>query len=106
MVLFLSVAGSIFQNIAIHKISQVLIEAPISQITQLIAGTKSPSYLALSGEDQALVIPEITDSMQKIWVFFTAAAGLSFILSLPLAVSSTCGRRWLDTNMLFIDKEA
>ncbi|CAH0023308.1 unnamed protein product [Clonostachys rhizophaga] len=84
MVLFLAIAGSLFQNIALDKIMRVLPNTAASEIVQLMAGTKSPAYLRLSPEEQSLVVPEITASMKIIWVFFTVAAAISFLLSLPL----------------------
>ncbi|VUC26381.1 unnamed protein product [Clonostachys rosea] len=84
MVFFLAIAGSLFQNIALAKIMSVLPDTPASEIVQLMAGAKSPAYLRLSPEEQSLVVPEVTASMKNIWVFFTAAAATSFLLSLPL----------------------
>ncbi|CAH0051260.1 unnamed protein product, partial [Clonostachys solani] len=86
MVLFLAIAGSLFQNIALEKIMRVLPDTAASEIVQLMAGTKSPAYLRLSPEEQSLVVPEVTASMKIIWVFFTVAAAISFLLSLPLTV--------------------
>ncbi|KAK7228106.1 hypothetical protein V2G26_000276 [Clonostachys chloroleuca] len=84
MVLFLAIAGSLFQNIALEKIMRALPNTAASEIVHLMAGTKSPAYLRLSREEQSLVVPEITASMKNIWVFFTVAAAISFLLSLPL----------------------
>ncbi|CAG9953673.1 unnamed protein product, partial [Clonostachys rosea f. rosea IK726] len=84
MVLFLAIAGSLFQNIALEKIMRVLPNTAASEIVQLMAGTKSPAYLRLSLEEQSLVVPEVTASMKGIWIFFTVAAAISFLLSLPL----------------------
>jgi hypothetical protein len=86
MVLFLAIAGPLFQNIALEKIMRVLPNTAASEIVQLMAGTKSPAYLRLSLEEQSLVVPEVTASMKTIWIFFTVAAAISFLLSLPLLV--------------------
>lgn len=87
MVLFLALCGSVFQNIAIQKIQTVLPGALPTEISQLVAGTSSSAFQALNDTDRALVIPQITDALKNIWLLFTAAAALSFLLSLPLVVN-------------------
>ena len=88
MILFLSVCGSTFQNTAVRRIAAVLPDACDAQITQLVAGTSSAAYGALSETEQQLVIPEVTGSMSVVWIMYAVAAGLSFLCSIPLHVST------------------
>lgn len=87
MVLFLAISGSIFQNTGVVKLASALPAATEGEIAQLMAGTSSAAYKALDKEQQAAVISEIVKSLQSVWILFTAAAALSFVLSVPLAVS-------------------
>ena len=86
--LFLSTCGSMFQNTAVRRIAAVLPGASEAQITQLVAGTSSAAYRALSEGERRLVIPEVTGAMRVVWIMYAAAAGLSFLCSVPLYVSS------------------
>lgn len=88
MVIFLSVASSIYQNLSLQKIGQVLPGLSASEITNLIAGTSSRSYQVLTDEVKELVIPQIMDAMRNVWLFFLVAATLSFLVSPFLGVSS------------------
>jgi hypothetical protein len=88
MVVFLSICGSLFHNIAVDKVGTVLPYASEADIGNLIAGTSSVEYQALSESDKALVMPEIASAMKSVWALFIAAAALSFVCSLPLIVSS------------------
>lgn len=87
MVLFLAICGSVFQNTAIQKISSVLPGVSPADMSQLVAGTSSSVYQALSATERGAVVAHIADAMGNVWILFTAAAGLSFLLSLPLVVS-------------------
>lgn len=55
----------------------------------LIVGTSSAAFQQLSEADKALVIEEVTDAMGSVWLLFTCAAALSFVLSIPLAVRTS-----------------
>lgn len=77
-----------FQKTAVRRISTVLPGADEAQITQLVAGTSSAAYRTLSEPEQRLIIPEVTGAMKVVWIMYAAAAGLSFLCSLPLYVSS------------------
>lgn len=58
-----------------------------ADITDLIIGTSSRTYKALSEEKKELVTPQITEAMSYIWLFFLVATALSFLLAPPLGVS-------------------
>lgn len=87
MVLFLAISGSLFHNIAVDKVGEALPDVSEMEIGNLIAGSSSKAFQALSETEQALIIPEIASAMKTIWAFFLAAAALSVVCSLPLLVS-------------------
>ncbi|KAK7995532.1 hypothetical protein PG990_014305 [Apiospora arundinis] len=81
-VVFLAVSGNIFFNTAMRAIHGVLpADTPSSFVADLIAGTSSPAFRSLSAEAGARVVDAITDSMRNVWIFYLAAASLSFVLS-------------------------
>ncbi|KAB8209760.1 major facilitator superfamily domain-containing protein [Aspergillus parasiticus] len=84
MVIFLAMAGSIYQNLALQKVAQAMPALSAANITNLVAGTSSRTYQALSGEERDLVTPQITDAMRNIWLFFLVAGIVSFVLTLGL----------------------
>lgn len=87
MVTFLAIAGNIYQNISIQKISLVLPTASASEALDLTTGTSSAAYKLLSDLEQEAVIPQIMAAMSNVWLFFMVAAALSFVLSFVLLVS-------------------
>lgn len=87
MVLFLAISGSLFHNVAVDKVGRALPDISSTELGNLIAGTSSSAFQALSEADKALVIPEIASAMKSIWAFFMAAAALSVVCSIPLLVS-------------------
>lgn len=87
MVLFLAIAGSLYQNIAVHRIASVLPQIPTGDIAQLIAGATSAAYKRLTLGEQEATIPAIVSSLKNVWILFTVAAGVSFVLAVPLVVS-------------------
>lgn len=86
MVLFLAISGSLFHNIAVHKVGKALPGVSHDEIGNLIAGTSSSVFQALSDEEKVLVIPQIASAMKGIWAFFLAAATLSLVCSFSLVV--------------------
>ncbi|EAT86503.2 hypothetical protein SNOG_06672 [Parastagonospora nodorum SN15] len=84
MVLFLAISGSLFHNVAVDKVGKALPEVSTAEIGNLIAGSSSSAFQALSNAEKALVIPEIASAMTRIWAFFLAAATLSVVCSVPL----------------------
>ena len=87
MVLFLAISGNLFHNVAVDKVGKSLPDVSPMEIGNLIAGSSSKAFQALSDEEKALVIPEIASAMTSIWAFFLAAAALSVVCSVPLLVS-------------------
>lgn len=87
MVLFLAISGSLFHNVAVDKVGRALPDVSPAEIGNLIAGSSSRAFQALTDAEKALVIPEISSAMTSIWAFFLAAAALSVVCSVPLLVS-------------------
>ena len=88
MVLFLSISGTLYQNIAIRKVGEALVSTSDVWTIDLIAGTHSQAYQSLSENTKAILIPEVTDAMRSVWFLFVTGAAVSFFLSLFLSVSS------------------
>jgi hypothetical protein len=86
MVLFLAISGSLFLNVAVDKAGKFLPEVTTAEIGNLIAGSSSMAFQALSDAEKALIIPEIASAMTSVWAFFLAAAALCVVCSIPLLV--------------------
>ncbi|KAK2673815.1 MFS transporter superfamily [Fusarium oxysporum f. sp. vasinfectum] len=93
MVLFLAISGSLFHNVAVDKVGNALPTASDTDIGNLIAGTSSAVFKALSEDEKAVVIPEIASAMKSIWAFFMAAAALSFVCACPLVKAKLGGKK-------------
>ncbi|CVK91301.1 probable DHA14-like major facilitator; ABC transporter [Fusarium mangiferae] len=93
MVLFLAISGSLFHNVAVDKVGNALPTASEAEIGNLIAGTSSAVFKALSEDEKAVVIPEIASAMKSIWAFFMAAAALSFVCACPLVKANLGGEK-------------
>jgi hypothetical protein len=72
MVIFLAVVNCVYHNLAMRKVSQVLPEMDAAEIKDLIAGTSSRTYKALSEDIKGRVTPQITDAMSYVWLFFSS----------------------------------
>lgn len=99
MTVFLAISGTLYQNYSLMKIAPALPNASPAEIANLIAGTSSQTYKNLSAEAKALVIPQITDAMRNIWLFFLVGAALSFVLSGFLGVSGGARRAYRITSV-------
>lgn len=87
MVLMLSLGGCVFQNIAMKEIGKALPQLPTDQVPKLIAGTSSDAFQSLSAPEKHVVVLSITSAIRCVWLLFAIAAAISFVFSLPLAVS-------------------
>lgn len=87
MVLFLAISGAVFQNTAITKVSKVLPDASSAEISILVAGTSNSVFKSLPEATKALILPQITEAMRGVWIFYLTAASLSFVASLAIGVS-------------------
>lgn len=86
MVIFLAMAGTIYQNLALQKVGKALPNLHAADITSLVAGTSSQTYKELSRRERDLVTPAVTDAMSNVWLFFLVAGALSFVLTPFLGV--------------------
>jgi hypothetical protein len=50
MVLFLAISGTLFHNAAVDKVGKILLNVESSEVGDLIAGSSSKAFQALSNE--------------------------------------------------------
>ncbi len=79
-------AGTLYQNITIVKITPILAGAPTSDVVEVIAGTSNPVFQALPPNTREKVAVEIVSAMSTVWALLIAGMALSFILSFFLGV--------------------
>ncbi|KAJ4304911.1 hypothetical protein N0V90_000439 [Kalmusia sp. IMI 367209] len=84
-IVILSVAGTIFQNIGSDEISNILPDAPPTDIIQLTAGTHSAVFKSLSPSVQLQVVEQVTLAIRNVFLVMVAASALAFIVSLFLS---------------------
>jgi hypothetical protein len=87
MVIFLALAGTIYQNLALQKVGKALPNLDATEITSLVAGTSSQTYKALSQAEKDMLAPAVTSAVSNVWLFFLVAGALSFVLTPFLGVS-------------------
>ncbi|RGP77980.1 major facilitator superfamily transporter [Fusarium longipes] len=91
MVLFLSLCGNIFQNMAVQEVGNALQHLSEDQVLELIAGTSSRAFQSLSAYERSLVVVSITSALRHVWTLFLVAGAVSFVFSLPLVlIHSDC----------------
>lgn len=88
-ILILSIGGTIFQNIATERISQIIPNAPADDIVQLTTGTHSAIFKSLSSEVQGQVIEQVTLAIRNVFFVMVAGSALAFISSLFLSRRKT-----------------
>lgn len=86
-ILILSLAGTIFQNIASERISQILPNMPADDIVQLTAGTHSAVFKSLSLEVQFQIVEQVTLAIRNVFFIMVVGSALAFVGSLFLSVS-------------------
>lgn len=89
IVVFLAVAGTIFQNIAIKNVRNALPGVSGSDAVLITVGTSNPVFERLTTNDRSRAITEIVSAMSNVWALLMAGMALSFILSLFLSVGYT-----------------
>jgi len=89
----LSVAGSLFQNLASKELVKLVPGAPFEDILQLTTGRNSPLFKALNPGLQIKVIEQITVAIRNPFAIVVAGSSLALISSLFLSVSF---RAWFD----------
>lgn len=86
-IVILSVAGSLYQNIGIDKISQIIPDATREQIMQLTSGRYSSIFQTLSVDARDQVVQEVTLAIRHGFLILVAGSALAFISSFFLSVS-------------------
>lgn len=81
---FLSIAGSLYENIGVQKLSTILPDYTRSQLLQLTTGTRSSFYEGLSPEVQTKVSDLLTGAIANCFAIILAGSVLTFITSLFL----------------------
>ena len=89
IVVFLAMAGTIFQNIAVKNVRRALPGASESDAVLITVGTSNPVFERLAANDRTRAIAEIVSAMSNVWALLMAGMALSFILSLFLSVGYT-----------------
>jgi hypothetical protein len=84
MTIGLTVANSIFLNLAQKYIQDVLPNADPNQIKAAISGTGSAFIGSLSPENQARVIHAIISAIGKPYMLLVVVSAIEFVLSLFL----------------------
>jgi MFS family permease len=84
IVLALTIAGSVFQNIAIHKLVVALAGQgyTLDQIKSAVAGTQSVILQQGSPEVRKLVLDALIKAMDQVFVMIIAAGALTIIVGL------------------------
>ncbi|KAL8643685.1 MAG: hypothetical protein Q9226_008188 [Calogaya cf. arnoldii] len=81
VVLFLSVAGTIFSNEAIKAVTPILVGVSEAEVEGAIAGTSSSIFESLDEATRARVIEAIVQSLDKVYGIIIAGGALVFILA-------------------------
>jgi hypothetical protein len=84
IVLALTIAGSVFQNVAIHKLTAALAGQgyTLDQIKSAVAGTQSVILQHGSPEVRKLVLRALIRAMDQVFVMVIAAGALTTIVGL------------------------
>ncbi|RYP69281.1 hypothetical protein DL769_005302 [Monosporascus sp. CRB-8-3] len=86
-VTFLGISGSVFQNIAVARLSELLPNVSDDEVLQLTTGIHSTIYEGLDTNIQPAVIEQVTAAISNTFGILVAGSALGFIGSLFLGVS-------------------
>ncbi|KAH8698990.1 putative efflux pump antibiotic resistance protein [Talaromyces proteolyticus] len=84
IVFILAVAGTVYQNLALKRLTPLLADLSAADVSQVIAGTSNSVFKSLDPSLQSKVVNEITKSMSAVWAVLIGVGALCFILSLFL----------------------
>jgi MFS family permease len=86
IVISLTIAGSVFQNIAFTNLLAALapFEVPIEEIRSALAGTQSAVFASGNAEVRAAAIKAIVQAMDKVYALVIAAGAVSIVSSLGM----------------------
>ncbi|KAI4254387.1 MAG: hypothetical protein L6R42_007212, partial [Xanthoria sp. 1 TBL-2021] len=95
VVLFLSVAGTIFNNEAIKAVTPILVGVSETEVEGAIAGTRSSIFETLDEATRARVVEAIIQSLDKVYGIIIAGGALVFILAffLPIINVARAGKK-------------
>lgn len=93
-IVILSVAGSLYQNIGVDKISRILPDATREEILQLTSGRYSPISQSLSAEVRDQVVQEVTLAIRNGFLMIVVGSALAFVSSFFLSVSISTVYLW------------
>ncbi|KAL8992057.1 MAG: hypothetical protein Q9169_007409 [Polycauliona sp. 2 TL-2023] len=79
VVLFLSAAGTIFNNEAIKAVTPILVGVSGTKVEGAIAGTSSSTFATLDEVTRARVIEAIVQSLDKVYCLIIAAGAMVFV---------------------------
>ncbi|KAJ5716728.1 hypothetical protein N7493_008639 [Penicillium malachiteum] len=81
----LCVDGTVFQSLAISKISSILPGYSESDISSLTAGTSGSIYQNLTSAQQSAVVDAVSDSIRLVFLYPLAVSAFGFLLSFTLS---------------------
>ena len=86
-IVILSVAGSLYQNIALDRIRDILPDASREDILQLTSGRYSDIFTSLSEGNRMLVVQEVTLAIRNGFLILVVGSALALVSSLFMSVS-------------------
>ncbi len=86
-IVILAVAGSLYQNIGVEKISRVLPDASREELLQLTTGRYSDFFKSLSTDVRDQVVQEVTLAIRNGFLILVVGSALALISSFFLSVS-------------------
>lgn len=86
-IIVISIAGSLFQNIAAERIRHILPDYSSYDISQLTTGVHSTIFQGLSSEAQSQVVEQVTIAIRNVFILILAISAPALIGSLFLSVS-------------------
>lgn len=86
IVFILSLAGTVYQNLALKRVAHILPQANSEELTLVIAGTSSSGFKSLPDDTRNQIVVQIASSMSAVWAILIGIGALCFIMSLFLGV--------------------
>ncbi|KAI0197902.1 major facilitator superfamily domain-containing protein [Astrocystis sublimbata] len=84
-IFYLSLGGSLFQNIGSQQIRRLIPTLSTGDALQLTTGTNSDVYKALSPHDQTIVVEQVTIAIGHVFLVIVITSAIAFIGSLFLS---------------------
>lgn len=81
ILVFLSMAGAIFQNMAFLACRPILSDRPEAAVRQLISGSSFGSFSTLAEDERFQVADTIVAAISYIWAILMVAGALSLVLA-------------------------